>query len=114
KRLDFDKEYQIDVRVKRLEGYKISEVSTIKANTTTFAPGPPIDLHCMWTLSDGLELRWRAPLRSGCVLTTAHVRITRITHWYDHVLYKRDLSINSNNYTYVHAVNVTLEEGHAI
>ncbi|GLH16909.1 Protein of unknown function, partial [Gryllus bimaculatus] len=59
----------------------------------------------------GLELRWCAPLRSGGVLTTADERITRTTHGYDHVLYKRHLNINSNNHTYVHAVNVTLEEG---
>ncbi|KAK7788631.1 hypothetical protein R5R35_013923 [Gryllus longicercus] len=108
-RLDSNQEYQIEVRVKRFYSGKNSTIITIKANTTTlYIPSPPTELHCQWTLSEGLEVRWRAPLRPGGVLTTAHVRIT---HGHNHPLYERHMNISSVvNYTYVHRVNMTLEE----
>ncbi|KAK7788442.1 hypothetical protein R5R35_014614 [Gryllus longicercus] len=109
RRLESNQEYQIEVRVNRFYSRKNSTIITIKANTTTlYIPSPPTELHCQWTLSEGLEVRWRAPLRPGGVLTTAHVRIT---HGHNHPLYERHMNISSVvNYTYVHHVNVTLEE----
>ncbi|GLH04327.1 Protein of unknown function, partial [Gryllus bimaculatus] len=84
-RLDPDKEYLIDVRVKRIEGGKTSEERKIEANTTDF----------------------------GGVLNSAHVRVALAAHARAHArpLYETSFNVSSVNRTYAHVVSAGLEAG---